>query len=329
MMPPPEILDFFIEKDNFIISTHINPDGDGIGSAIALSLALNKLGKKTYLTCRDGIPQQYRFLPGQEEFSILKNGLEDELIQKGFKNLVLIDCNEIDRIMDKCEGKSRIFDFLSSLFTVVIDHHETEKPFGNIRWIEPKSAATGMMIYSLIKGLSVDITEEMAVNLYAAIAVDTGNFRYENTSPDVLAIASELQQKGAKPHFIYRELFEEWSKNRFELFLRILKTLDITGYVAMMYVTNTMFKETGTTPDDTEHFVEFPRIIKDVKISALFRELGENYYKVSLRSKDEINVATIASYFGGGGHRNAAGFRIKGSLEDVKKIILEKIFRCL
>lgn len=327
MIPPPEIIDFFKKEDNFIISTHINPDGDGIGSSIALSLALNKLGKKTFLTCYDSIPHQYSFLPFQEEVSILKSGSEYELMRKGFKNLVLIDCNDIDRIVDK--ENNRLFDFFSSLYSVVIDHHETEKNFGNIKWIQPKSAATGLMIYYLINNLSVDITEQMAINLYAAIAVDTGNFRYENTSPEVLLIASELQKKGAKPYLIYRELFEEWSRNRFDLFLKILNTLEIIGDIAIMYVTERMFEETATTADDTEHFVEFPRIIKDVKISALFRQIKEDYYKVSLRSKDEINVAQIASYFGGGGHKNAAGFRIKGSLEDAKKIVLEKIIRYL
>lgn len=329
MIPPPEIIDFFKKEDNFLISTHLNPDGDGIGSSIALSLALNKLGKKTFLICHDSIPQQYRFLPFQEEFFIIKSGSEDELMRKGFKNLVLIDCNDIDRIVDKGKENNRLFDFFSSLYSVVIDHHETEKNFGHIKWIQPKSAATGLMIYYLINNLSVDITEQMAINLYAAIAVDTGNFRYENTSPDVLLIASELQKKGAKPHLIYRKLFEEWSRNRFELFLKIINTLEIVGDIAIIHVTERMFEETSTTPDDTEHFVEFPRIIKDVKISALFREIKEDYYKVSLRSKDEINVAQIASSFGGGGHKNAAGFRVKGSLEDAKKIVLEKILRYL
>lgn len=319
------LIDFLKKEDKFIISTHINPDGDGIGSAIALSLALKTLGKKTLLVCSDRIPHQYRFLPYQEGFFILKSGSEDELMRKGFKNLILIDCNDIDRIIDKNKDNNKLFDFLSSLYSVVIDHHETEKNFGNIRWVQPESAATGLMIYSLIKALSVEITEDIAINLYAAIAVDTGNFRYENTSPDVLFVASELQKKGAKPHLIYRELFEEWSRNRFELFLRILNTLEIAEDVAIMHVTKKMFKETGTTPDDTEHFVEFPRIMKDIRVSALFRELEEDYYKVSLRSKGEMNVSKIASYFGGGGHKNAAGFRIKGRLEDVKKIVLKSI----
>jgi phosphoesterase RecJ-like protein len=324
MIPPKSILDFFKEENNFIIATHMNPDGDGLGSAIALSLALQKIGKKTILICKDNVPQQYKFLPRQEEFYLLKNGIEKELSHKGFKNLVLIDCNGIDRLLDKKED-SDLFSFLSSLFSVVIDHHETEKIFGHIRWVIPTSAATGLMIFHLIKNLPVDITEEMATNLYSAISVDTGNFRYENTSVEVLSVASELLRLGAKPHIIYRELFESWSRNRFDLFLKIISTLDIIDSIAIIYVTKKMFEDTGTTPDDTEHFVEFPRIMKDIKISVLFREIDSEHYKVSLRSKDEINVAKVASLFGGGGHKNAAGFKINKDLMTAKRLLLDKL----
>lgn len=327
MIPPENIINFFKRENNFIISTHLNPDGDGLGSAIALSLALNKMGKITVLTCRDEIPLQYRFLPKHDSFHILKNGIEKQLFHNGFKNLVLLDCNEISRLLDKKEENKDIFDFLSSLYSVVIDHHETEKGFGDIRWIASDSAATGLMVYYLIKSLSIDITEEMAINLYAAISVDTGNFRYENTSPEVLLVASELQRLGAKPHLIYRELFESWSRNRFELFLKIINTLEIIDNIAIIHVSKRMFEETSTTPDDTEHFVEFPRIMKDIKVSMLFREIDENNYKVSLRSKDDINVAKVASYFGGGGHKNAAGFKINADLENAKRILLSHFIK--
>lgn len=324
MIPPKSILDFFKKEDKFIIATHMNPDGDGLGSAIALSLALQKIGKKTILICKDKVPQQYKFLPRQEEFYLLKNGIEKELAHNGFKNLVLIDCNDIDRLLDKKQD-SDLFSFLSSLFSIVIDHHETEKNFGHIRWVNPTSAATGLMIFHLIKSLPVDITEEMAINLYSAISVDTGNFRYENTSVEVLSVASELLRLGARPHIIFRELFESWSKNRFDLFLKIINTLEIIDSIAIIYVTKKMFEDTNTTPDDTEHFVEFPRIMKDIKISVLFREIDREYYKVSLRSKDEINVAKIASFFGGGGHKNAAGFKINKDLITAKKLLLDKL----
>lgn len=315
MLPPKELLDFLKNEDNFIIATHMSPDGDALGSTIALSMALKKMGKKTVLLCKDAIPTQYKFLPGQEKFITFQS------LQPSTFNLILLDCNDIDRVTtDKIELSA-----ISYKLSVVIDHHETEKSFGNIRWIMPHSAATGLMVYHLIKHLDVEITEEMAVNLYSAIAVDTGNFRYENTSPEVFQVVSDLQKAGAKPHKIYRELYESWPLGRFNLFMKVINTLSIEEDIAVVYVTRKMFQETSTSPDDIEHFVEFPRIMKNINVSVLFREVDDNFYKVSLRSKDDINVAQVAALFGGGGHKNAAGFRISSDFETAKKEILEKL----
>ncbi len=320
MLPPIELLQFLKNKDNFIIATHINPDGDGLGSAIALSTALQKIGKKTILLCKDPVPNQYKFLPGQERV-ITFESLQPSVFS--LQPLILVDCNDIDRIIDK--SQTFHFQLPTSYFSVVIDHHESERPFGDIRWVVPDSAATGLMIYHLIKELGIQITEEMAVNLYAAISVDTGNFRYENTTPEVLRVAADLKEAGARPHVIYRRLFESWSGGRFDLFMKVLNTLQKEDGIAIVQVTRRMFEETSTSPDDVEHFVEFPRIMKDVKVSVLFREIEDNYYKISLRSKDDINVARVAEAFGGGGHKNAAGCRIKADFETAKKEILVKV----
>lgn len=318
MMPPLELLDFLRKEDGFLIATHINPDGDCLGSAIALSMSLQKLGKKTVLLCKDPVPQQYRFLPGHEKF-ITFESLQP--LAFSLQPLILVDCNDIDRIGDK----SQISNFKFQI-SAVIDHHESESPFGDIRWVKPDSAATGLMIYHIIKELGIKITEDMAVNLYAAIAVDTGNFRYENTTPEVLRVASDLMEAGAKPHVIYRWLFEAWSEGRFDLFMRVINTLEREDGIAIVKVTREMFEETSTSPDDTEHFVEFPRIMKDVKVSVLFREIDDTYYKISLRSKDDINVARVAETFGGGGHKNAAGCRIKADFETAKRELIKAIY---
>ena len=331
MLPPIELLQFLKNKDNFIIATHINPDGDGLGSAIALSTALQKIGKKTILLCKDPVPNQYKFLPGQERV-ITFESLQPSAFS--LQPLILVDCNDIDRIIDRRQNtedrtqkteQNSLFSVLCSLFSVVIDHHESERPFGDIRWVVPDSAATGLMIYHLIKELGIEISEEMAVNLYSAISVDTGNFRYENTTPEVLRVAADLTEAGARPHVIYRRLFESWSEGRFGLFMKVLNTLQKEDGIAIVQVTRRMFEETSTSPDDVEHFVEFPRIMKDVKVSVLFREIEDNCYKISLRSKDDINVARVAEAFGGGGHKNAAGCRIKADFETAKKEILVKV----
>jgi phosphoesterase RecJ-like protein len=321
MNPPEKLLSFLKNEDNFFIATHINPDGDGLGSAIALSMSLQMLGKKTVLLCKDPVPHQYKFLPGHEKFITFEQFTVHSLRFTDFRNLVLIDCNDIDRI---ATDKSQISN-LKFQISAVIDHHESEKPFGDIRWVSPDSAATGLMIYRLIKELGIKLTSEMAVNLYAAIAVDTGNFRYENTTPEVFRVASDLIEAGAKPHVIYRWLFEAWSDRRFSLFVKVLNTLESHDGVAIIKVTRKMFEETSTSADDTEHFVEFPRIIKDVKVAVLFREIDDTHYKISLRSKDDINVARVAEAFGGGGHKNAAGCKIKADFETAKKEILTRL----
>lgn len=311
MKVPDKLISFLKNEENYFIVTHINPDGDAIGSSLALSMALEMLGKETFLYVRDPIPEFYHYLPSYEMFT---NSISSLVTHHS--SLILIDCNTPKRA--EIEGLS----FKSS---VVIDHHETEEAFGNIQWIVPEASATGMMVFYLIKELGISITREMAINLYSAIAIDTGTFRYGNTTPEAFKIAADLVEAGASPAYISNRLYETWSKERFALFSMTLNTLEIRGAVAITYVTQEMYQKTGTGPGDTESFPSFPRIIKDVKVSAFFRELGVNSWKVSLRSKGDINVALIASQLGGGGHKNAAGFVIKSDLGSAKETLLKTL----
>jgi phosphoesterase RecJ-like protein len=308
MVPPKELFHFFKKENDFVIATHISPDGDAIGSSIALSMALESLGKKTIVYDKDPVPEFYKFLPGSERFT--------SSISK-FGNLILIDCNDAERAE---VGKLQ---FTSS---AVIDHHETARDFGDIKWIDPRSPATGLMIFYLIKELGVTMTKEIAVNLYAAIAIDTGTFRYSNTTPDVLRVSAQLVEAGADPSYIAENLYETWTDSRFRLLLKVLDTLEIHNDIAITHVTLEMFRETGAAIADTETFPGFPRKLRSIKTSALFREMEDNYYKISLRSKGrDVNVAKIAEIFGGGGHRNAAGYRIRADLKAAKEALLKAV----
>lgn len=311
MKVPRKLLSFFKREEKFFIATHIDPEADAIGSAVALSMALESLGKKTVLYDRDPIPELYRFLPGHEKFT---NSIPP-LINSDMP-IILVDCNSLDRA--GVEG-------LNFKYSVVIDHHETEKDFGDIKWVEREAAATGMMVYYMLKRMGIRMTRDIAVNLYSAIAIDTGTFRYSNTTPEVLRVGAELIEAGAKPAYISNRLYETWSKERFALLVMDLNTLEIRNDVAITFVTRKMFKVTGAGPEDTESFSNFPRMMKDISISAFFREIGDNCWKVSLRSRGDVNVARIAALFDGGGHKNAAGYKITASLESAKKALLKAV----
>ena len=311
MKIPRELVSVLKKEKVFLLATHLNPDGDAIGSALALANALASMGKEVHVYDKDVVPEFYRFMPGNERFRTnLKKSLSKNPV------LVLLDCNSPERA-----GLEQ-YSFRKS---VVIDHHETEKNFGDIRWVVPSAAATGLMVFYLVKAMGLRVARDMAINLYTAIAVDTGTFRYSNTSPEVLRASAELVEAGANPAAISERLYERWEKNRFDLLLMTLRNLEIKSDVAVMHITKNMFKKTVTKPEDTENFSNLPRMIKSVKIAALFRDMGNGFWKVSLRSKGNANVAKIAELYGGGGHMNAAGFRMKGSLKSAKEKLLQTV----
>jgi phosphoesterase RecJ-like protein len=307
---PPDLISFLKKENSFFLAAHINPEADALGSAIALSMALGTLGKETVVYDRDGVPEFYKFLPWHER---VVNSTAN--IAPSEMNLLLLDCNTPERA--GIEG-------LNFKRVAVIDHHRTEKDFGDIKWIVPEAAATGMMVFYLLKELGVKLTQEIAVNLYTAIAIDTGTFRFGNTSSDVLRVAAELADAGARPGFISNSLYESWTERRFHLLIMMLNTLEIRNGVAFTHVTREMFNKTGTGPEDTENFAGFTRMMKGIIMSAFFRETGGNEWKVSLRSKGDTDVSKIAESFRGGGHKNAAGYEIKADLESAKKYFLSR-----
>lgn len=309
MNVPEELIRLVLREKRFLIATHINPEGDALGSSLALSMALESLGKETVVYDRDRVPGSYRFLPGHERFtSVLTQQAADGA------PLILLDCNEPDRAG---------LDDIRISYSAVIDHHETEKGFGDIRWIEPGAAAAGLMVFHLIKGLGVPISRDMAMNLYTALAIDTGTFRYSNVTSDVLRTAAELVDAGADPAAVAVGLYETWSRGRFSLLIEVLNTLEISDRTAITVASREMFTRTGTSGEDTENFANFPRMMRDIEVSAFFRET-EDGWKVSLRSRG-LNVARVAARFNGGGHRSAAGYRVKGDLRSAKKTLIKAV----
>lgn len=307
---PRELIEFLLQERKFFIATHRNPEGDALGSSLALSMALESMGKDTVVYDRDPVPEFYKFLPGNERFTDSFASLRNDKLP-----LVLLDCNEPERAGLDSAPITR---------AAVIDHHETLKGFGDVKWVEPGAAATGMMVYRLVKELGVNITRDMATNLYTAIVIDTGTFRHNNTTPDALRIGAELAELGANPAAVSEALYESWSRGRFRLLTDVLNTVEIVGELAISMATKEMFLRTGTTGADTENFPNFPRMMRDIRVSAFFREV-EDGWKVSLRSKGGINVAEVASRFQGGGHRNAAGYTARADLKKAKEELIKAL----
>ncbi len=298
-----------------------------MGSSLALALGLKKLGKYVYVLNRDPVPDSLKFLPSS-------NLSKPKVPLRKFDVLVIVDCNTMERtgFSIPC-GSDRGGKKLSARNTVIIDHHVLSDHIVQSElhaslsgsFINPDVSAAGELIYELLVALNVPIDKEIAINLYTAILVDTGGFRYSNTTPESLKIASLLVEAGAEPWSITKEIYEKIHLNALRLLALAFSTLEKKDRIAWITVTKDMLKKTCTTIEDTENFVTYPRKIKGIEVAIFFRENGDKSYKISLRSKGRVNVARIAERFGGGGHVAAAGCSLKGTLKDVKGKVLKAV----
>jgi len=317
-----EIIRLIKENKKFLIVSHINPEGDAIGSSIALALGLKKLGKKDIsVLSKDCLPEILMFLPSSE---IIKQ----KPLMKEYDVLFILDCNTMERTG---------FKELKAKNTVIIDHHIP--PDGkdkselyrslSVALIDPNAAATGMLIYKLLTALSVSIDKDIATNLYTAILVDTGGFRYSNTSPASLKIACHLVAAGAMPWDITKEIYESIPYKSMKLLGLSLSTINRKDGIGWLTATSDMFKKTDTTAEDSEDFVDFARKVKGIEVAIFFRQDDTDEFKISLRSKGKVNVQEIAKSFGGGGHFAAAGCKIKGTLQEAQKKVFTAVRKAI
>ena len=296
---------------SFIVASHIDPEGDAIGSSLALYFALTNLGKKVCVYNESPLPKILNFLPGSNKI------VSDIYSPDEYDCIFIVDCGDIDRV-------GKLSKKLEKLRIINIDHHSTNTNFGHINIVNRDASATGEVIFNFLEKLSMPITKEIAINLYTAILVDTGSFRYSSTSAESFEICSKLMKYGVEPWEVSKNVYESFPYERMKLLGLVLDTLEIflNGRVAFMYVTKDMFKKVGASEDLTEGFVNFGRAIDGVEISVLCKEVEENVYKLSLRSKGLIDVAQLAIKLGGGGHKNAAGCTVRGSFVDVREKVM-------
>ncbi|MDA2934771.1 bifunctional oligoribonuclease/PAP phosphatase NrnA [Acidobacteria bacterium AH-259-D05] len=301
--PMEEIVRFIREHERFVVTSHARPDGDSIGSALALALVLEKVGKSADVIGADPHPRSFLFLPEIDKIHIT------DRVQGQYEGLFILECNDLKR--PALQG-------LDQYFVINIDHHPNTEPFGDLNWVDSSAAAVGEMVYHLLQVLEVQLTPEIATNLYVAIFTDTGSFQYSNTSAKIFSIVADLVHHGVSPSAVAQSIHMSQPHERIKLLGMLLNTLKIhpSKKIASITLTREILKETGAAADDTEGMVNYPLSIKGVELAAFFRQEGEHSFRVSLRSKSRHDVSAVAQHFGGGGHRNAAGLSVEGSLEE-------------
>ena len=306
------------DRQSFFITAHVNPEADAMGSSLALAWSLRQIGKKAQVVSHDPLPKFLSFLPHKDILTQMPR------IASPPDALFVLDCGDIERT-GFFDGASR-----PSFPVINIDHHITNKQFGTVNWVDPGAAATAELIYDLDRDLGIDLTPEIAICLYTALLSETGFFAYSNTSPKVFKIAAELLERGVDPWAVAQKVREN-SIGRLHLLGELLLGLQQTedGKIAWVAVTQDHFKRTGTTAEDLEEFVGYPRSLKGVEVALLFREVDTETTKVSFRSRDRVDVAVLAQQFGGGGHQKAAGCTIKSGLKEVQTRVIQAVKKVL
>ena len=301
---------------NCLVLSHQNPDGDTLGSMLALGEILRILGHKVDRAVSDPVPEVYKFLP----FSgLVKTPSDSSLIQK-YDMAFSLDCGSVKRL-----GSTKKF-WETSETTINIDHHISNEKFGKINWIEADATSTGQVVYWLAKGLNVSVGSEIATLLYTTLLTDTGCFSNSNTNSEALSWGAELIKLGADHLNVYRKVFLEKPYKTIKVFGSGLENLNLIGdgEIAWTYVSKDVLKSLSASGEDTEDIADYMMRIKGVKVGVFFREDG-NETKVSLRSILDFDVSKIAIEYGGGGHKRAAGINIKSKFADVKDLILNKV----
>jgi bifunctional oligoribonuclease and PAP phosphatase NrnA len=308
-----DIVAFIKEHQRFALASHINPDGDSIGSLLALTLGLRALGKKVDALSADPVPFAYCRLPG---VSLIQRPAQTS---QGYDGAVLLECSRPERA--GMEG-------LDLRPWIIIDHHLSCRPEGLLNWIDPSYGATGQMILRLLEALGVRITPDIATNLYAALLTDTGSFQFNNTTPRELHDAARLAEYGANPSEIAEMVYNANQASKVLLMGKVLSQLHLEaeGRIAWVVMDRLTMEAAGALPEDTEGIIQHLMSIHTVQLAAFFKQDGElSRFRVSLRSKGFLDVSAVAQRFSGGGHRNAAGFTVHQTLERGIPFILETL----
>jgi phosphoesterase RecJ-like protein len=312
---PPElrqIVEAIGARQRFVLSSHTKPDGDSIGSQLAMAYALRALGKETVIVNADAAPGPLLAFPGVADIQIADRVTGD------YDAAIIMECGDLTRT-----GVAG----LDQYFVINIDHHPGNSSYGQINWFDASAAACGEMVYDAIRALGVPLQAEIATHVYLAILTDTGSFHYSNISPRTFEICKETLLAGVDPVLVARDVYNSNNMGRLKLFGAVLSAmqLDETGRIAIVYLDHEMARAAGGTYDDTEGLINLPLTVKEIRAVVFFKHSEGEEYRVSMRSKGEIDIGAVAKEFGGGGHKNAAGCTVQGGIDELQKLFVARI----
>ncbi|MBI5179657.1 MAG: bifunctional oligoribonuclease/PAP phosphatase NrnA [Nitrospinae bacterium] len=311
-------IEFLRTRDNFLLSSHVNPDGDGVGSILGMLGLLQKLGKNYTVITEDKPQEKLSFLQRFDEFTPYNHEMKGKL---SFSSAIIIDSPHLERIGTPAQLLAKDAQILN------IDHHVSSERFGTVNLIIPSAAASAQVVAGLFDRLKIAIDQDSADALYVGLSVDTGRFRFNNTTAEVFRLAARLVEAGVQPDLIADELYYQTSMANKTGLAKVLESIELhfDGKVATSFLGHEFLNSPDGKDVDTEGFVNQPMSIEGVLVAVLIRENEKGKTRVSLRSRNDIDVNAIAGQFGGGGHVRASGCRMEGSIQEVKAKLLAAI----
>jgi bifunctional oligoribonuclease and PAP phosphatase NrnA len=320
-----QILDHIRKSQSILITSHRDPDGDSIGSQLALAEFVESQGKSGWIINQGDLPYKYKFLDSQSKIQNVNSTKKELHLKTAFDLVLVLDCTSLDRIGD-------VEKLIPTKITLVnIDHHPDNDRFGTFNYLDIEASAVGEIIFSLLKLSGFSFTPQVATQLYATILTDTGRFKFSNTSPHCLRICAELIESGADPKQVTNQIYF----NHTLPFLKLLGSMlshpqiILDGKICAMTVNQDLLSQLKVDPSEMEGVVDYSLFLRGVEIGLLFTEKENEKTKVNLRSQNAFDVSQVARIFGGGGHRNAAGCTLNLSLKEAEKIVVEQIEKIL
>jgi phosphoesterase RecJ-like protein len=306
------IVEAIRQRRRFVLSSHSRPDGDSIGSQLAMALALRALGKEADVVNKDRAPAPLLQFPGVGSITIA------DRVAGQYDAAIIMECGDLART-----GVAG----LDAFHVINIDHHPGNTAYGQLNWFDASAAACGEMVFDLIEALGVPLDVDIATHIYLAILTDTGSFHYSSISPRTFDICRRLLEAGVDPVRVARNVYDSNNMGRLKLFGSVLGAmqLDPSGRIAIVYLDHEMAREAGGTYEDTEGLINLPLTVKEIEAVVFFKQTEGQEYRVSMRSKGDIDIGAIAKQFGGGGHKNAAGCTVTGPIETLQKMFVERI----